>query len=65
MFVDATQVFVLISKIRQECESGITATFTGPPERSLLPETAEPAAPRATYCYHARSGWPMRPRFWT
>ena len=30
----------------------ITSTFTGPPEKSLLPKTAEPAAPCATYCYH-------------
>ena len=33
--------------------SQITATFTGPPEKSLLPKTAEPAAPCATYCYTA------------
>jgi hypothetical protein len=35
--------------------SGITATFTGTPEKTLLPKTAEPAAPCATYCYHATS----------
>ena len=31
----------------------ITATFTGPRQTSLLPKAARPAAPCATYCYHA------------
>ena len=33
--------------------SGITATFTGPRRKSLFPKAARPAAPCATYCYHA------------
>ena len=31
----------------------ITATFTGPRQTSLFPKAARPAAPCATYCYHA------------
>ena len=31
----------------------ITATFTGPRRKSLFPKAARPAAPCATYCYHA------------
>ena len=35
--------------------SPITATFTGPRQTSLFPKAARPAAPCATYCYHATS----------
>ena len=35
------------------CVSVITATFTGPRRKSLFPKAARPAAPCATYCYHA------------
>ena len=31
----------------------ITLTFTGPRRKSLFPKAARPAAPCATYCYHA------------
>ena len=31
----------------------ITATFTGPRRKSVFPKAARPAAPCATYCYHA------------
>ena len=31
----------------------ITETFTGPRRTSLFPKAARPAAPCATYCYHA------------
>ena len=34
--------------------SDITATFTGPRRKSMFPKAARPAAPCATYCYHAR-----------
>ena len=33
--------------------SVITATFTRPRRKSLFPKAARPAAPCATYCYHA------------
>ena len=33
--------------------SGITATFTGPRQTSLVPKAARPAAPCVTYCYVA------------
>jgi hypothetical protein len=36
--------------------SWITATFTGPRRKSLFPKAARPAAPCATYCYHAVCG---------
>ena len=36
--------------------SRITATFTGPRQKSLFPKAARPAAPCATYCYHASGG---------
>ena len=36
----------------------ITATFTGPRRKTLFPKAARPAAPCATYCYHAsRCHW--------
>ena len=34
--------------------SVITATFTGPRQTSLFQKATRPAAPCATYCYHAR-----------
>ena len=40
-----------LTSIAQTCKA-ITATFTGPPQTSLFPKNAEPAAPCATYCYH-------------
>ena len=33
--------------------SVITATFTGPRRTPMFPKAARPAAPCATYCYHA------------
>ena len=47
--------------------SVITATFTGPRQTSLFPKAARPAAPCATYCYHAvaaccRIGLSLQPR---
>ena len=35
--------------------SCITSTFTGPRRKSLFQKAARPAAPCATYCYHAYS----------
>ena len=35
----------------------ITATITGPRRKTLFPKAARPAAPCATYCYHAILGW--------
>ena len=37
----------------KSCLSVITATFTGPRRTTLFPKAARPAAPCATYCYHA------------
>ena len=40
-------------KMRFKLRSVITATFAGPRQTSLFPKAARPAAPCATYCYHA------------
>ena len=39
--------------IKFDTSSVITATFTGRRQKSLFPIPARPAAPSATYCYHA------------
>ena len=38
---------------KPKLRSVITATFTGPRRKSMLPKAARPAAPCATYCYAA------------
>ena len=45
----------MVSNVTRSDFSVITATFTGPRRKSLFPKVARPAAPCATYCYHAIS----------
>ena len=51
--VEIESVFILFMQFESGSLSVITATFTGPRQTSMLPKAARPAAPCATYCYHA------------